>query len=62
MTNLSYEQLQARSLNSMEMAYSAAGSGRPEMADILKAQAQTQALLAVGEVLRELTQALRGDK
>jgi hypothetical protein len=62
MAELNYEQLQARALDSVENAYAAALNGRKEAADSLKAQAQVQALLAIGAALRELTRSLQGGR
>jgi hypothetical protein len=59
---LSYEQLQARALDSAENAYAAALNGRQDAADVLKARAQVQALLTVGAALRELTRAIQGSR
>lgn len=59
MAELSYEQLQARALDNAENAYAAALNGRQDAADSLKARAQTQALLAIGAALRDLTRAVQ---
>lgn len=62
MAELSYEQPQARALDSVENAYAATLNGRQDAADSLKAQAQVQALLAVGAALRELTRSIQGGR
>ena len=59
MAELGYEQLQAQALSNAENAYAAALNGRHDAADSLKAQAQTQALLAIGAALRDLTRAVQ---
>lgn len=62
MAELDYEQLQARAIDSVESAYAAALNGRPDAADALKAQAQTQALLSIGAAMRDLAKAIRGQR
>ncbi|MCI3155552.1 hypothetical protein ELQ39_28175 [Streptomyces sp. GB4-14] len=62
MAELSYEKLQARAIHSAEHAYQAAVNNRPDAAGALQAQAQVEALLAVGAAMKELTRALRAGK
>lgn len=59
MPDLSSLQLQARSLDKLNSASTAAGTGEPERAERLTAEAQTHAVLSVSAALRELAQAIR---
>ncbi|MYR36390.1 hypothetical protein GTX14_04905 [Streptomyces sp. SID4944] len=54
-----FESLQARSIDRMEMAQSAANANKPDVAQRLSTDAQTHALLSIGAALRELAQAVQ---
>ena len=62
MAELNFEQLQARSVNRMELASEASIDGRKDEAARHTADAQTFALLSAGAALRELAQAIRQGK
>ncbi|MFJ3984459.1 hypothetical protein [Streptomyces fungicidicus] len=56
MAELSYEQLQARALNSLDNAYGERAGSDDHAAAL--ARAQVHALLSVGAAMRELAQAI----
>lgn len=59
MPDLSYDQLQARALDSIQQAWEAADAGRNDVAARLTTRAQVQALLSIGAALQELAEAVR---
>lgn len=54
-----FTSMQARALDNMEMAQSAARSERPDVAQRMTADAQTHALLSIGAALHELAEAIQ---
>ena len=59
MAELSYEQLQARALDSVDQSWGASRADNGEARAHLLAIAQIQALLSVGAALREVAEAVR---
>lgn len=59
MPDLSYDQLQARALDSIQQAWEAADAGRNDVAARLTTRAQVQTLLSIGAALQELAEAVR---